>query len=118
MLAELSWTHSIEDIITYVDKYVKILDYYKSKYPNAIMDVDLKEFTNNSNQISKDIYKFCGLNWNNDVLKFYKRNNLHSKTLSFAQIRNKVSKYDNSKYEPYFNILDKYKNKFKWLDIR
>ena len=117
MLAELSWTHSIEDIITYVDKYVKILDYYKSKYPNAIMDVDLKEFTNNSNQISKDIYKFCGLNWNNDVLKFYKRNNLHSKTLSFAQIRNKVFKYDKNKYEPYFNILTKYKNKFKWLEI-
>ncbi len=118
MLAELSWTHSIEDILTYIDKYINILDYYKSKYPKAIMDVDLKELTNNSNQISKDIYKFCGLNWNNDVLKFYKRNNLHSKTLSFAQIRNKVSKYDKSKYEPYFYILEKYKSKFKWLDIK
>ena len=118
MLAELSWTHSIENILTYMDKYINILDYYKSKYPNVIMDVDLKEFTKNSNQISKDIYKFCGLNWNNDVLKFYKRNNLHSKTLSFAQIRNKVSKYDKSKYEPYFYLLEKYKSKFKWLDIK
>ena len=117
MLSELSWTHTIEDILTYMDKYINILDYYKTKYPTSIMDVELNEFTNNSSKISKDIFKFCGLNWNKDVLKFYKRNNLHSKTLSFAQIRNKVSKYDKNKYEPYFNILTKYKNKFKWLEI-
>ncbi len=118
MLPELSWTHSIDDIINYIDKYITIIDYYKRKYPNTIMDVELKEFTNNSNQFSKDIFRFCDLNWNSDVLEFYKRNDLHSKTLSFAQIRNKVSKYDKNKYEPYFSMLEKYKNKFSWLNIK
>ena len=88
MLAELSWTHSINDIINYIDKYITIIDYYRIKYPDSIMDVDLNELTNNSEKISKDIYKFCKLNWNKEVLQFYKRNDLHTKTLSFAQIRN------------------------------
>ena len=62
--------------------------------------------------------KFCKLNWNKEVLEFYKRNDLHSKTLSFAQIRNKVSRYNKSKYEPYYKMLEKYKNKFSWLNIK
>ena len=115
MLAELSWTHSINDIINYIDKYITII--YRIKYPDSIMDIDLNELTNNSEKISKDIYKFCKLNWNKEVLQFYKRNDLHTKTLSFAQIRNKVSKYDKRKYEPYYRLLKKYKNKFSWMNI-
>ena len=117
MLAELSWTHSINDIINYIDKYITIIDYYRIKYPDSIMDIDLNELTNNSEKISKDIYKFCKLNWNKEVLQFYKINDLHTKTLSFAQIRNKVSKYDKRKYEPYYRLLKKYKNKFSWMNI-
>ena len=80
------------------------------------MDIDLEKFTNNSNHISREIYEFCGLKWRQEVLEFYKRNNLHSKTLSFAQIRNEVSKYNVSKYEPYLHLLNEHKTKFEWLN--
>ena len=80
------------------------------------MDVKLEELTNNSEHVSKDIYKFCGFKWNKNALNYYKRDNLHSKTLSFAQIRNKVFKYNEKKYEPYFHLIDNYKEKFYWLN--
>ena len=32
MLPDLSWTHTIEDIIIYMDNYYKVLKYFKSKY--------------------------------------------------------------------------------------
>ena len=118
LLPELSWAHSIENITNYVDNYINVINYYKNKYPDVIMDVDLEQFTQNSENISKEIYKFCGLNWNKEVLKFYKRNNLNVKTLSFSQIRNKVSKYDKKKYQPYFHLLEKFKIKFNWLNIK
>ena len=118
LLPELSWAHSIENITSYVDNYINVINYYKNKYPDVIMDVDLEQFTQNSENISKEIYKFCGLNWNKEVLKFYKRNNLNVKTLSFSQIRNKVSKYDKKKYQPYFHLLEKFKIKFNWLNIK
>jgi len=117
MLAELSWAHSIEDIVIYIDNYIEIVNYYKKKYPNEIMDIELELLTNNSEHLSKEIYKFCGLSWNSDVLNFYKRENLHSKTLSFGQIRNKISKYDKIKYQPYYNLIKNYQKKFKWLNL-
>ena len=47
--------------------------------------------------------------------KDYKRDDLHSKTLSFQQIRKKISKYDDKKYQPYHDLLNDYKNKYRWL---
>ena len=117
MLAELSWTHSIEDILIYLDNYFKVLRYYKNKYPQVIMDVDLEKFTENSENISKKIYKFCNLNWNRKVLNFHERKDLFSKTLSFMQVRNKISKYDNTKYKPYLHLLKNYKEKYKWINF-
>jgi len=117
MLAELSWSHSLEDILAYYDNYHKIINYYKNRFPKSILSIDLEKLTNNSTQISKDIFEFCGLKWSKDVLEFYKRDNLHSKTLSFAQIRNEVSTYNVAKYEPYLYLLEKYKTKFKWLNL-
>ena len=118
MLPELSWAHSIENIIAYANDYINVINYFKYKYPNKIMDIELEQFTKNSENISKEIYKFCGLNWNKEVLNFYKRENLNVKTLSFNQIRNKVSKYNNKKYQPYFYLLEEYKKKFKWLNVK
>ena len=115
MLPELSWTHKIEDILDYTDNYKKVISYFKIKYPNNIMDIDLKKFTNQAEETGKKIYEFCDLKWNKKYLEFYKRKDLHSKTISFNQIRKKISIYDIKKYQPYINLLDQYKNKYEWL---
>ena len=43
---------------------------------------------------------------------------LNVKTLSFNQIRNKVLKYNKKQYHPYFHLLEKFKMKFNWLNIK
>jgi tetratricopeptide (TPR) repeat protein len=115
MLPELSWTHKIEDILDYIDNYKKIINHFKIKYPKKIMDIDLENFTVNSDIIGQKIYEFCGLKWNKKYLEFYKRKDLYSKTISFNQIRKKISVYDANKYKPYVNLLDKYKNRYDWI---
>ncbi len=117
MLPDLSWTHKIEDILIYIDNYYKVLKYFKSKYPNIIMDVNLEEFTEKSEELTKKLYNFCRLTWNENILNFYKRKNLFSKTLSFNQIRSKVLKYDDKKYQSYFNLLNDYKDRYEWLNL-
>ena len=117
MLPDLSWTHNIEDILLYMDHYHKVLEYFKSKYPEIIMDINLEEFTEKSEELAKKMYKFCGLTWNENIHNFYKRRDLYSKTLSFNQIRSKVLKYNDKKYQSYFNILNDYKDKYQWLDL-
>jgi tetratricopeptide (TPR) repeat protein len=115
MLPELSWTHKIVDILDYMDNYKKVINYFKTKYPKKIMDIDLENFTKESEAIGQKIYKFCDLEWNKKYLELYKRKDLYSKTISFNQIRKKISIYDTKKYKPYDNLLDEYKNKYKWL---
>mgnify|MGYP001185501300 FL=1 len=117
MLAELSWTHSIEDILNYMDYYYKAVNYFKKKYPQNFFELDLEKFSNTPEKIAKDIYKFCNLTWTEDSLNFYKRRDLFSKTLSYTQIRNKITKYDSKKYENYFYLLERYKKKYGWLKI-
>ena len=106
MLPELSWTLSMDTIKDYVNKYEKIVVYYKKKFPDKILDIDLDEFTSNPNLISKEIYDFCCLSWNKKYLNFYKRNNLFSKTLSSTQIRKQISKQNQSNYSNYYFLLD------------
>jgi len=115
MLPELSWTHKIEDILDYIDNYKKIINYFKAKYPNIILDIDLKKFTNETEENGKRIYEFCDLKWNKKYLEFYKRKDLYSKTISFNQIRKKISTYDIKKYRPYAGLLDLYKDKYEWI---
>lgn len=115
MLPELSWTHKIEDILDYVDGYKRVINHFKIKYPNKIMDIDLKKFTNDAEETGKRVYEFCDLKWNKKYLEFYKRKNLYSKTISFNQIRKKIFTYDIKKYEPYISLLDQYKNKYEWI---
>jgi tetratricopeptide (TPR) repeat protein len=109
MLIYLPWTHSIDNIIKYIFNYEKIMNYFKKKYPDKILDVNLENFTNDPNVHSKIIYDFCNLHFTDDILKFYNKKDLVSKTTSFMQVRNKIQKYDKNKYEPYYFLI---KNKF------
>ena len=115
MLPELAWTHSIKNILDYIDNYKKVINHFKIKYPEKIMDIDLKKFTHEAEATGSKIYEFCDLKWNKKYLEFYKRKDLYSKTISFNQIRQKISIYDMKKYEPYSGLLDQYKNKYKWI---
>ena len=116
MLSELSWTHTFENILSYIDDYKKIINYFKIKYPTKIMDINLEKFTQQSEITAKSIYEFCDLKWNKKYLEFFERKDLYSKTNSFLQIRKKISEYDFEKYKPYISLLEPYKKKYKWLN--
>ena len=71
MLPDLSWTHDLEDILNYIDNYFVIINYFKKKYPDLIMDINLENFTSNNDKICKDLIKFSNLTWSDDILKFF-----------------------------------------------
>lgn len=107
MLIYLPWSHSIENILNYILNYEKIIDYFKKKYPDKILDVKLEDFTNEPNFNSKKIFDFCNIHSSNNGWEFHNKKNLASKTSSFMQIREKIHKYEGKKYEPYYFLIDK-----------
>jgi tetratricopeptide (TPR) repeat protein len=104
MMPDLSWSHNIKNILEYANNYKTIINYFKKKYPKHIMDVSLEKLTLDKKNESQKIFKFCNIDWNNDVLNFNKKNNLFTKTNSFLQVRQKIIRYKN-KYESYYHLI-------------
>tara|TARA_Y100000389_G_C17454712_1_gene517307 strand:+ start:1447 stop:2949 length:1503 start_codon:yes stop_codon:yes gene_type:complete len=114
-LSNISWSHSIDNILLYIDNYLTIIDFFKKKYPDKIYSISLENFTKNPKQISMNIFNFCNLEWDEKCLEFYKRKDLFSNTASNNQIRASVQKYDQSKYQAYRQILKDYQKKYNWI---
>ncbi len=108
MLPELSWSHKLDDIIQYIRLYEKTIKYFKKKYPNKIIDVELSKFTRQQETETKRILNFCEIQFKEDFLNFDKNEKLFNKTNSFLQVRNKIQKYEDGKYKPYYHLLKKY----------
>ena len=79
------------------------------------MDIKLEELTEDNERISKEIFNFCNLEWNEKSLNFNKKKNFQIKTTSNVQLRDKVKNYDYDKYKQYKFILRDYKTKYKWI---
>ena len=105
MLPELSWSHGIEKIIQYVEKYNKIINYFQKKYPEKILNIELSKLSNQKKQETKKILEFCDIKFDDQSLNFDKNDKLFSKTFSFLQVRKKIQKYEDNKYEPYYYLI-------------
>ena len=106
LLTELSWSHKIKDIKNYVKIYNNVINYFNEKYPNKIINVELNNFTNNKETETKRILEFCNIEVTSDLFDFAKNSKLFNKTNSFLQVRKKIEKYNNNKYQPYYYLLD------------
>ena len=115
LLPTLSWTHKLDDIMNYIDNYLKIINYFKNKYPDKIMDIKLENLSEDNENIIKNMFNFCSLDWNNKSFNFKKKKDLQIKTTSNIQLREKLRNYDYDKYKQYKFILNDYKKKYKWL---
>jgi len=115
-LSKISWSHSIEDILEYTNNYLTIIKFFKKKYPNKIFSVKLEELTFNKYQMTKNIYEFCGLEWDKKVLEYYKRKDFFTSTASNLQIRNELHNYDKNKYRLYYYLLKSFQDKYEWLN--
>jgi len=115
-LPKIKWSHSIENILEYIDNYLKIIEDFKKKYPDKIYTIELEELTKNPLDLSKDLFNFCNLEWDKKCLEFYRRDDLVSKTASNLQVRGKIFINNQKKYTAYKEFFLPYLNKYEWLN--
>ena len=114
-LPKITWSHSLDNILEYIDNYLTITNSFKKKYSNKIHFIELEELTREPVKLSKNLFNFCNLEWDKKCLEFYKRDDLVTKTASNQQIRNKIFNNDPKKYKAYKQFLSTYSNKYEWL---
>ena len=112
---KMSWTHSLKDIISYFDNYLRIIHNFTKKNKDKLFTVELEDLTLNSEKISKEMFNFCKLEWSSDSLEYHKRKDLFSTTASNIQIREKIYKYNKEKYNYYKKYLKEFEPNYVWL---
>ena len=111
----MSWTHSIKDIIGYFDNYLSVMNIFNKKFEEKIFSIELEKLTIDSKKNSQKMFKFCNLEWSEKSLEYHKRKDLFSSTASNIQIREKIYKYNNTKYDVYKKHLKEFEQEYNWL---
>ncbi len=104
----LNFTYSQEDLVKYYKHYRDLMDFWKLKYPNLILDVKYENLIENKEFEIKKIIKFCNLEWDENCLSFHK-NKSPIKTMSTSQARKPI-------YKSSLKSFDKFKDYFKILE--
>ena len=115
-LPNLSWTHSIEDILKYHDTYFKTINQFTQNSADFIYNLSYEKLIDNPERETKDLFNYCELPWRSECLEFYKRKDLISKTTSNLQIRSAIQKHSLDRYLPYRKLLNKYGDKYSWFN--
>jgi hypothetical protein len=69
-----------------------------------MLDIDYKNLVTNQEEATRELLEFCGLEWNDKCLEFYKTRRFVG-TASYNQVRNPI----------YKTSIDRWKNYEKYL---
>ena len=110
---DMLWSFDQANIAKYYNLHLKLINFWKIKFPEFIFDANYEQIVNQPEVEIKKILSFCNLNWEPDCLNFYKNKKTPIQTVSVNQARKPIYKSSvnsNQEYEKYlaemFNILD------------
>ena len=73
----------------YYRQYHKLMQHWKSLLEIPIMDIHYEDMVNNTEELSRRLMAFCGLEWDDSVLNFYKIKRTVV-TASYDQVRQPI----------------------------
>jgi hypothetical protein len=85
----MPWAYNQQELNLYYKNYRKLMDYWNKILPNFIYNVSYENLTNNQEEESKKLIKYCGLDWHESCLNFYK-NKRSVSTASANQVRQNI----------------------------
>lgn len=104
----LNFSYDQEDLVRYYEKYIDLMDFWKSKFKTSILDINYEDLVSDNVSEIKKIIKFCQLDFEESCLSFYK-NKTPIKTMSTAQARQPI-------YKSSLNSFEKYKEYLPFID--
>ena len=102
----LNWTNSQKEIFMYHKNYFELIDLWKSKNVNNIMDLKFEELLTDSVNTINKLIDFCDLDRNDDYINFHNSNSLIIKTASANQARKPIQKANIYKYKHFKDYFD------------
>ncbi len=118
------YSNSLEDISFAYKKYTELMNIWKGAFPDKIYDLCYERIVENPEAEVRALLEFCGLDWQEDCLEFYK-NKRNVNTASHMQVNQplyKTSKHRWKNYEKHIkslannlkDVVEVYEK--KWMD--
>ena len=107
----MPWSYNIDELTQFYKLYLDLMNFYHSIIDeDKILKLNYENLTLDPSNVTKQLIQFCGLEWEDQCLEFYKNKNT-VKTASVRQVRNKIYKTSNKQWENYKDYLpDLFKN--------
>ena len=96
----MDYAHKLESIGEYYLIYNEMMNFWREKYPKSLIEIDYDQFVLDYETNSKSVISKIGLNWENEIFKFYE-NNRAVETNSLLQVRSKVYQDSSRKWKKY-----------------
>jgi tetratricopeptide (TPR) repeat protein len=102
---EFAFSWSLEDIGFYCRQYERLMEYWRRALPLPIREVRYEDLIASPERISRDLVSFCGLEWDERCLAFY-RNPRPVRTASLVQVRRPLSSKSVGRWKNYARFLE------------
>ena len=104
----MNYTYDFNDLAIFYKAYEKLMKFWKSDIKNNIFDLVYEDLINNKVTQTKELLKFCGLDWDKNCLDFHK-NKKSVSTASLAQVRQPLYNSSVHKWKNYSDELSELK---------
>ncbi len=94
------YAYDLVDVAEYYKMYVSLMDFWRARFPNKIYDLDYEALTENQEEETRKLLKYCNLGWEDQCLEFHKTKRA-VKTASSFQVRQAMYKGSSDAWRKY-----------------
>jgi len=94
------FSYDMEDLVAYYGLYSSLMGFWHKNFPGKIYDICYEDLTNNQEEETKKLLKYCELDWDENCLNFHK-NERAVKTASSLQVREKMYQGSSEAWKKY-----------------
>ncbi len=100
----MGFTHKQEYVAEFYVIYKDLMDFWKKKYSEKIININYEKFVQDYHNGVKSLFEELNLKWEDHLFDFDK-NDRPVETASFLQVRNKIFKNSSEQWKKYQNYL-------------
>ena len=98
------YCYNQKTLAEYYQFHEKLMNVWLEKFRKDIFILDNENLVNNQKNITAELLKFCGLDWEESCIEFYK-NKRQVRTASLEQVRQPINKKSIGAWENYKSHL-------------
>jgi len=97
--------YDLQDLVAYYRLYADLMSFWQERFPGRVYELSYEALTESQEQESRRLLRYCGLDWEDAVLRFHETERL-VRTQSASQVRQTMYQGSSDAWRHYEKHLD------------